>query len=203
MNSHTREMTPLRINAKVTGVAKKKPKGEKARLVDGRLDQAMERADYKTDVALAAKVGVNSTQIGRWRIGETVPEGRTYARLCAALGILPGWLFGEDLSPEDARKEVTDLVERNIGKWEASAIQLLGTMSEEVRAKVVASMVAFSDAERRQKLMRVGWEADVFGPLPTATGPTPPADVVTKPDPEAIEKQHREPVERNPKKPGK
>lgn len=203
MSSHIREMTVIRINANVTDVPKKKRGKEKPRLKEGRLDEAKDRTDYKTDVALAGAVGVNSTQIGRWRDGSTVPEGRTYARLCGALGVLPGWLFGEDLSKDQARKEVADMLEHAVGKSEADVVRLLGVISDDQRKTVVDTIAAMAEAERRRRLTTEGWKPDVFGSLPNVPTEMPLEDADRKPDPEAIEKQRREQDPKNPKKPGK
>lgn len=57
------------------------------------------------DPRLAQHVGVARTQPGKWRRGDTTPAGDTLAKLCAVLGVTPGYLFGED-EPRDELAEI-------------------------------------------------------------------------------------------------
>lgn len=52
------------------------------------------------NVEFARRVGVNPTQMSKWRSGEVTPRGDNFERLCRRFRVNPTWIYGGSPAPK-------------------------------------------------------------------------------------------------------
>lgn len=119
------------------------------RISKERLDEAMQRAQIKSDRELARRVGVAPSQPGNWRRGDTTPTGENLAKLCRELSVTPAYLFGHD--EKQARGEAARTLRQLIGDPEARIVESLGLLSEAERQRIADRIDGMVDALRDQR----------------------------------------------------
>lgn len=114
-----------------------------------RLEDAMERAGYKTKSGLAEAVGVWPSQINNWLIGKTTPSGENLDRLCEVLHATSAYLFGkaEHRNQRDSlRAAVLDQVRAAFGRAEAEVLENMSRLTPHHQAILSGRIVGWVEA---------------------------------------------------------
>ena len=141
----------------------------------------MRRARFKNDSKLAEKLGMDSTQIGRWREKDTTPSGDNLSRLCLALHVAPAYLFGHDV---DFREESAAMLEAHVGDVEAKIVRAIGALSAAQRERFTEKVDIWLDAIADQPKLPFDEQPTAFGdevvspsggvPSPSVVAPSRP-----------------------------
>lgn len=168
------------------------------RLDVARFDKAWKQAGFKSLRKLAEAIGIDPSQMTRWRKHETTPAGDVVAKLCGALHVLPGYLFGDDEAK--LQGELLDVVRQMFGRAEADLLMLVRRLTPHHKAIVSGRIEGWVDAleemERRELLTPYDVERAQMHVSAKRDAGEPPALL-----PEAAPPVEREPPPEDPSSP--